>query len=196
MKVGITGGIGTGKSTVTRIFKSLGIPVYNADEAAKRLMLTNAQLSSALRELFGKDIFPEDKPFDRRKLAAIVFHQPELLAKLNSLVHPAVGEDYIQWQKHQTSPYTLREAAILFESGTHIDLDAVIMVDAPEELRIQRIKERDNRSEEEIKAIMQRQWSSEEIRSRANFIIKNDELHALLPQVLHIHQQLLAYGRK
>ncbi|HOS49218.1 MAG TPA: dephospho-CoA kinase, partial [Bacteroidia bacterium] len=181
MKVGITGGIGSGKSIVTRIFKSLEIPVYNADDAAKRLMNTNPILRSNLQKLFGEEIFPQEGQFDRKKLAAIVFHQPELLQKLNNLVHPAVGIDYQEWQQKQKAPYTIREAAILYESGTHVDLDAVIMVDAPENLRIERIKERDSRTENEIKAIIQQQWSSEELRARANFIIDNDDTHPVIP---------------
>ncbi len=196
MKVGITGGIGSGKSIVTKIFKSLGIPVYNADDAAKRLMNENQSLRNQLQEIFGNDIFPKEGLFDRKKLASIVFQQPELLQKLNSLVHPAVGKDYQEWQKKQNAPYTLREAAILYESGTHIDLDAVIMVDSPENLRIERIKNRDGRTEGEIKSIMQRQWPAGDLRSRANFIIENDETHPLIPQVLAIHQQLLSHGRK
>lgn len=196
MKVGITGGIGSGKSIVTRIFKSLEVPVYNADDAAKRLMNTNHVLRTKLQNLFGEDIFPSEGLFDRKKLAAIVFHQPELLQKLNTLVHPAVGIDYQEWQQKQNATYTIREAAILYESGTHIDLDAVIMVDAPENLRIERIKERDSRTENEIKAIIHQQWPAEELRARANFIIENDEAHPVIPQVLAIHQQLLSYGRK
>lgn len=196
MKVGITGGIGSGKSTVTKIFMSLGIPVYNADEAAKRLMSTNSKLRNELQHLFGVEIFPEDENFDRKKLASIVFNNPELLQQLNQLVHPAVGDDYQEWQQKQTAPYTLREAAILYESGTHIDLDAVIMVDAPEKIRIERIKERDGRSEDEIRAIIKRQWPSEKIRERATFIIDNDEIHAVIPQALQIHHQLLSHGRK
>lgn len=196
MKVGITGGIGSGKSIVTKIFKSLGIPVYNADEAAKRLMNENHSLRNQLQDIFGNDIFPAEGIFDRKKLAAIVFQQPELLHKLNNLVHPSVGSDYQDWQKNQTAPYTLREAAILYESGTHIDLDAVIMVDSPENLKIERIKKRDGRTEGEIKSIMQRQWPAEELRSRANFIIENDDTHPVIPQVLAIHQQLLSHARK
>ena len=196
MKVGITGGIGAGKSIVTKIFMSLGIPVYNADEAAKRLMSTNSKLRNELQHLFGVEIFPVDEDFDRKKLASIVFNNPELLQQLNQLVHPAVGDDYQEWQQKQTAHYTLREAAILYESGTHIDLDAVIMVDAPERIRIERIKERDGRSEDEIRAILKRQWPSEKIRERATFIIDNDEIHAVIPQALQIHQQLLSHGRK
>ncbi len=196
MKAGITGGIGSGKSIVAAIFKSLGIPVYNADEAAKRLMNENKVLHHELQQLFGVEIFPNDKIFDRKKLAATVFHQPILLQKLNALVHPVVNKDYLQWQTIQTAPYTIREAAILFESETHIDLDAVIMVDAPEQIRIERIKKRDGRSELEIKAIMKQQWPSEKIRSKANFIIENDGSNAVIQQVLQIHQQLLDNVRK
>lgn len=114
------------------------------------------------------------------------------MQKLNNLVHPAVGIDYQEWQQKQKAPYTIREAAILYESGTHVDLDAVIMVDAPENLRIERIKERDSRTENEIKAIIQQQWSCG-LRARANFIIDNDDTHPVIPQVLAIHQQLLSY---
>lgn len=190
-KVGITGGIGSGKSIVCQIFRLLGIPVYSADAHAKRLMQESPALRKALIKTFGENVYKTDGALDRQYLAGIVFHDAAKLDQLNQLVHPAVVEDYAQWVlQFPNAPYTLREAAILYESGTWKDLDAVLLVDAPEELRIKRVMTRDGRKEAEIRAIISRQWTSEKKKEYANYIIENDETHMVIPRVLEIHQLL------
>ncbi|CAN5468663.1 dephospho-CoA kinase [soil metagenome] len=192
-RVGITGGIGAGKSIVCTIFSTLGIPIYNADAAARRLMQEDVELKSELVKLFGKDAFDAAGNLNRTLIAKQVFNNEPLLLSLNAVVHPAVARDYARWEsQHTTAPYTLREAAILFESGTNIDLNHIILVDAPEEIRIQRVKERDQRSEEEIKAIISRQWTSEKKKSLSDDCIINDDQHLVIPQVLSIHEKLIS----
>jgi dephospho-CoA kinase len=191
-QVGITGGIGTGKSTVCRLFSLLGIPVYDADQRAKRLYETDETLQQEVKSLFGEDLFVDGK-LQRTLLAARVFGKPEKLHKLNNLVHPAVARDYQIWKTKQSdAPYVLREAALLFEAGADRGLDAVLVVTAPLELRIERVKARDpQRKETEIRAIIDRQWPEEKKIALASHVIHNDGLHALIPQVLTVHQELI-----
>lgn len=189
--IGITGGIGSGKSTICKIFNALNIPVYNADIAAKKLMLLNADLRKSLQENFGSEIFPNEGAFNKNQLAAIVFNDKEKLNLLNSLVHPAVKKDYEVWISKQNAPYCIREAAILFESGTNIGLDKTILVDAPDSIRINRVKNRDHRTEDQIKSIINQQWSSQKLRSLVDFVIENDNQHPVIPQVLSIHHKII-----
>jgi len=196
LSVGITGGIGSGKSMVCNCFKLLGIPVYNADLEGKRLMQENVDLKKSLIENFGQDVFNEDLSLNRSLLASIVFNDRDNLKLLNSIVHPIVAKDYQEWKvNQQNAPYIIREAAILYESNTWKDLDYVILVDAPEELRIRRIKNRDNRSDIEIRAIINQQWLSEKKRNLANSIIENDDHHLVLPQVMSLHCKFMNYDR-
>jgi dephospho-CoA kinase len=188
--IGITGGIGSGKSLVCRVFKLLGVPVYDADAAAKRLMETDPQVRNEIIRSFGPASFLNDGHLNRRYLAGIVFNDPEQLNKLNGIVHPAVAKDFKIWKSTCRAEYVIREAAILLESGTYHDLDGIILIESPEALQIQRVKERDNRSEEEIKSIISRQWTSENKRKYANFIIQNNLHTLLLPQILQIHRAL------
>ncbi len=191
-QVGITGGIGTGKSTVCRLFLLLGIPVYDADQRAKRLYETDETLQQEVKSLFGEDLFVDGK-LQRTLLAARVFGKPEELHKLNNLVHPAVARDYQFWKtKQPNAPYVLREAALLFEAGADRGLDAVLVVTSPLELRIERVKARDpQRKETEIRAIIDRQWPEEKKIALAGHVIHNDGLQALIPQVLKVHQELI-----
>ena len=190
-KVGITGGIGSGKSIVCNIFRLLGIPVYPADAHAKRLMEESPDLRASLVKAFGEKTYKSDSSLDRKYMAGIVFNDVEKLEQLNQLVHPAVVEDYARWgQQFPEAPYTIREAAILFESGTWKDLDTILLVDAPEEMRIKRVMSRDGRKEAEVRAIISRQWTSEKKKEYANYIIENDEAHMVIPRVLEIHQLL------
>ncbi len=191
-QVGITGGIGTGKSTVCRLFSLLGIPVYDADQKAKRLYETDETLQQEVKSLFGEDLFVDGK-LQRTLLAARVFGKPEELHKLNNLVHPAVARDYQFWKtKQPNAPYVLREAALLFEAGADRGLDAVLVVTSPLELRIERVKARDPlRKETEIRAIIDRQWPEEKKIALASHVIHNDGLQALIPQVLKVHQELI-----
>lgn len=186
--IGITGGIGSGKSLVCRFFSMLGIPVYDADAAARMLMEGDEELRKKIKGELGPDAYLPNGSLNRAWIAGIVFSDPLRLEQLNELVHPAVTAHFQQWKSKQQSPYVLREAAILLESGTYHDLDGIILVDAPEALRLQRVKDRDGRTEEEIRKIISRQWTSEEKRKYANFVVQNDSNTLLLPQLLSIHR--------
>ena len=195
IKIGITGGIGSGKTVVSKCFQLLGVPVYNADDAAKKLMNENIQLRILLINHYGKDVFNIDHSLNKSWLANKVFNDDTKLQELNSLVHPAVADDYLKWLfTHKDAIYTVKEAAILFETGLWKELDFVILVDAPEALRIKRVQSRDNRTVETIKAIIQRQWQSDKKRTFAHAIIENDDQHLVLPQVMNLHTKFLNYG--
>lgn len=190
LKVGLTGGIGSGKSTVARMFGLLGVPVYNADAASKRLYHTNKELMASLKAHFGDDIYTEDQ-LNRQKLAALVFNDPARLELLNRLVHPPTIRDAEEWMARQTAPYVIKEAALLFESGSVSGLDYVVGVYAPVHLRIKRTMDRDNVSREEVQARMNRQID-EGIKMRlCDFVITNNEQQLVIPQVLQLHRQLL-----
>ena len=189
---GITGGIGSGKTTVCRIFEALGIPVYYADDEAKRLMTEDAPLRARLVEAFGEATYLPDGALNRTYLAELVFNDAAQLERLNGLVHPAVGRHSAAWQRAQRDvPYTLKEAALLFESGSERMLDGVITVFAPEALRIARVTQRDRTTPAEVRARMAKQLSEAEKLRRADFIIHNDGEQALIPQVLAIHRQIV-----
>lgn len=190
LKIGLTGGLGSGKSTVAHIFEVLGIPVYYADAASKRLMNDDEKVKAAVQNAFGKEVYPEGK-LDRKYLAEIVFNDGKKLEKLNSIVHPATLRDADEWISKQTAPYAIKEAALIFESGSHQNLDYVIGVKAPLHLRLQRAMKRDNISHEEAMARINKQIN-EEIKMRlCDFIIINDEQQMVIPQVLALHQKLL-----
>lgn len=189
LKIGLTGGIGSGKSTVAKVFEVLGIPVYYADDAAKQLMNTDDALKQKIIHHFGKLVYNEGK-LDKKYLANIVFTSPEKLELLNSIVHPATLKDAEQWMQKQTTAYCIKEAALLFESGAHEFLDFVIGVCAPPPLRIQRTMQRDGISRDEVLARMNKQIE-ETIKMRlCDFVITNDEQQLLIPQVLDIHRNL------
>jgi dephospho-CoA kinase len=188
--IGLTGGMGSGKTTVANFFKELGITVYIADEAAKSLMNTSAEVKSKILSLLGEKAYPEGI-LDRKYVAAQVFNFEEKLEKLNSIVHPAVATDFENWKNSQNSPYVIYEAAILFEKGGDNKCDAVILVTAPYEERIKRIKSRDKSSEEEIEARMKHQWSDSKKRKLADFEIKNLNLPNTREQVRKLHEIIL-----
>jgi len=190
-RIGITGGIGSGKTYVASVFQSFGIPIFNADIQAKKLMTSSRKLIKLVKEEFGNDIY-KDSDLNKEKLASIVFSDSDKLQKLNSLVHPIVKEEFNNWYKKQTSPYVIKEAAILFESNSHIGLDAVICVSAPLELRVKRLLNRDNYSEKEIKKRIENQISQEEKQKLSDYIIVNDEKELLLPKIIRIHKELLS----
>lgn len=190
IKVGITGGIGSGKSVVCNIFQTLGIEVYSADNEAKK-MLDDSQMKEKILEIFGSQILKSGL-VDRKKLAEIVFKDKLALQKLNSIIHPAVKKHFDDWAKMpHDSPYVLKEAAILFESGTNKGLDFVITVTAPEELRLKRVISRDKISEAEVLKRMENQMTEKEKIKLSDFVIKNDEQDLLIPQVLEIHNKIL-----
>jgi dephospho-CoA kinase len=191
--VGITGGIGSGKSTVAKIFSILGIPVYFADDRAKWLMANNQELKKQIRETFGQESYLKDGSVNRTFLASEVFSDDIKVKKINALVHPVVKRDFETWVKQQKSPYVLKEAALLFETGSYKDLDKTINVSAPLKIRITRIVLRDPyRSEQQIHDIIDKQLPDEEKNKLADFVIKNSDNKHLIPQVLKIHQELIS----
>jgi dephospho-CoA kinase len=198
LQIGITGGIGSGKSLVCKIFHCLGVPVYDADSHAKGLMTTDGILVSEIKKEFGELSYNIDGSLNRAYLSHTVFNDTKQLEILNRLVHPRVGADYRHWvEQHKNHPYVLKEAALLFESGSHQSLDKVIVVYAPEELRIQRVLRRDkHRSADQVLAIMQNQMSEEEKMKMADYKIRNDEAILIIPQVLELHQRFISMQSK
>ena len=190
LKIGLTGGIGSGKSTVAKVFEVLGTPVYYADVEAKKLMNKNEGLKQKIKELFGAAIYT-DGALNRAALADIVFNDPQKLEQLNALVHPVTINDANQWLLQQKSPYAIKEAALIFESGISEFLDYVIGVYAPAPLRIQRVMQRDHTSKEAVMARLNNQMDEDEKMQLCNFVITNNEQQLLVPQVLALHEQLL-----
>lgn len=191
LKLGITGGIGSGKTTVCRLFELLGISVYYADEESKKLLDEDKEVKKQVVDIFGNPILNDAGSIDRKKLAGIVFNNKERLEKLNSILHPAVGLHFENWLKKQKSPYILKEAAILFESGAFKQVDKVLTVVAPLELKIQRTMKRDGVSKEDVESRIKLQMSDEEKIKRSDFVINNNEQELLIPQVLALHNQLI-----
>ena len=197
LRIGITGGIGSGKTTVCKIFETLQIPVYYADDRAKWLMVNSPTLQNGIRQLFGKKAFGEDGSLNRAHISSIAFKDTAKLQKLNALVHPAVFVDGENWQQEQLAlgvPYTIKEAALIYESGSHQTLDKVIVVTAPEELRIDRVMKRDGLPAEAIRDRIARQMPEEDKVARADYVIHNDGEQSLIKQVLAIHHQLIDQG--
>ncbi len=190
LKVGITGGIGSGKTSVCMVFETLGIPVYYADTQAKQLMNTDPELKASLQSYFGSGIY-YDGTLDRRRMAEIIFNDKTALEKVNNWVHPAVARDFEIWCTRQTSPYVLEEAAIIFESNITHRFDKVILVTAPDTIRIERVCVRDHVTPEAVRERMANQWSEEKKISLADYIIHNDNIHMVTPQVMEIHKKLL-----
>lgn len=190
--VGITGGIGSGKSTVCKLFTLLGIPVYTADDRAKWLMSHEPQLKEKILTSFGTESYTSNGELNRGYLAETVFSNPEKVAALNALVHPAVGKDFADWVGQQNAPYLIKEAALLFETGAAKELDYVINVSSPLRVRMARVLLRDpQRTEEQVNQIINQQLPDEEKNELADFSIKNTDNKLLLPQVIALHEQLL-----
>lgn len=190
-KIGITGGIGSGKSTVCRVFSALGIPVYYADEAAKRLMQHDHLLKTAIREHFGHEAYDSTGNLDRVFLAKTVFNNKEKLAMLNSLVHPVTIRDAENWAGKQEAPYVIKEAALMFESEAFHYVDKVIGVSAPLALRMKRTMDRDRVDRDEVMRRMKNQMDEETKMKMCDYIIYNDEQQAVIPQVLDLHEKIL-----
>ncbi len=188
--MGITGGIGSGKSIICKVFELLGVPVYYADIRANWLTNNNLQLKKEIKELLGRQAYDENGLYNRKWIANQVFADTELLKMLNMLIHPRVLDDTEQWLKsHKSQPYVIREAAI--SNAVGYDLDKIIVVSCPIEIRIKRIKERDpHRSEEQIRAIIARQKSEEEFIKIADYQVINDNNQLILPQILRLDQTL------
>ena len=190
LKVGLTGGIGSGKSTVAKVFEILGIPVYYADNAAKKLMKEDDDLKQLLVKEFGNAIYLNGE-LNRTHLSSLVFNNPKKLEALNAIVHPATIADADRWMQKQTAPYAVKEAALIFESHANNYLDKVIGVFAPTQLRIQRVMLRDRISEEAILARINKQMDEEKKMQLCDFIITNDTLNLIIPQILKVHHSLL-----
>lgn len=189
MVVGLTGGIGSGKSTIAKAFAALGIAVFNSDEQAKALIATDAQVKKRIIAAFGEEAYHNGE-YNRAYIAQIVFNNSEKLAILNGIVHPALAEYFKQWAKAQTSPYVLKEAAILFESGSYKDCDYIITVTAPEEVRIARVMARDHCTETQVRARMAQQWSDAQRIALSNAVIENIDLEKAKKEVKRINNEL------
>ncbi len=194
LRIGLTGGIGSGKSTVAKVFEVLGVPVYYADDAAKRIMNKDEELKEKIKQEFGESVYSDGK-LNRKLLAGIVFNAPEKLNQLNALTHPATIADAERWMQSQTTPYCIKEAALIFESGAQEFLDYVIGVTAPAPLRMQRTMQRDGISREAVVARMDKQMDDAIKMKLCDFILTNDEQEMLLPQVLVLHEKLLLLSK-
>lgn len=191
MIIGLTGGIGSGKTTVGKIFSTLGIPVYEADTASKKIIDTDKGLQAKLQDLLGENIVTPEGLIDRSRMASLIFNDEELLKKTNALIHPAVGDDFMNWAQEQSKPYVIKEAAILFESGSYKQCDKIIVVEAPEELRIKRVMERGNVSRKEVLERMKNQWPQEQKVQMADYVVHNDLQYSVIKQVLAIHEDII-----
>ncbi|PVX50775.1 dephospho-CoA kinase [Balneicella halophila] len=183
LKIGLTGGIGSGKTTAARVFEMLGAPIYFADARAKELMHTDELLRKKIQETFGDQIYKAQQ-LDRKALAKIVFNDEKALEKVNGLVHPVVRKDFHNWAQQQDAPYVIEESAILFETGLYIDFDYLVSVISPMEERIARLQERDNTTVEKIEARMKAQVNDEIRKEKSDYILKNGKDDLLLPQII------------
>lgn len=190
LKIGLTGGIGSGKTTVAKVFEYLGVPVFYADLEAKKCMQSDAILIKQLKETFGNDIYV-DRKLQKDRLARIIFNDNSALDTINRLVHPAVQKEFKDWCLIQNTHYVMKEAAILFESGSDKELDQIVCVSAADDLRKQRIMQRDNVTESQVLERMSKQWQQSRKIALADFHISNDEKQLLIPQVLKVHSLLL-----
>lgn len=189
--VGLTGGIGSGKSTIAAMFHELGVPVYNSDERAKLLMNTSKKIRKQLVELLGKKAFLDDK-LNKTFIAKKVFNDADLLEQLNRIVHPVVRKDFLKWTKKQDTAYVIQETALLFENNAQDLYDTVILITAPKELRIERVLSRDETSKEQIIARMNNQLDDENKLELANLVIENIDLKSTALKVLKVHEAILA----
>jgi dephospho-CoA kinase len=193
IQVGITGGIGSGKSVVCQVLKVLGIPVYNADEESKKILDSDEKVIEAVIHLIGPDAYVSKGCANRTYIAGVVFNHPEKLQALNAILHPAVQDHYRNWvTTHKDSAVVAKEAAIMFESGSYKDMNAVVAVTAPLEIRINRVVERDGKNRNEIQKIIERQLSQDEVVKRSDFVICNDDQQLVIPQLLQILEKIKA----
>ncbi|SEM12288.1 dephospho-CoA kinase [Aquimarina amphilecti] len=188
--IGLTGGIGSGKSTVAKMFADLGVPIYIADDEAKKLMHDDLSVKNQIIELLGVESYIEEE-LNRPFIADKVFNNKELLEKLNSIVHPAVADHFVKWKNKQKSEYVIKEAAILFENGGYQQCDFTILVTAPEETRIKRVLKRDNTTKSQVLARLKNQWKDSKKIPLANFVIINTKLEETWLQVKKIHNKVI-----
>lgn len=193
--VGLTGGIGSGKTTVANLFSELNVPIYIADKEAKALMNKSKVIKRKLIQLFGKDAYKAEE-LNRPYLAEQIFNDKNLLQQMNAIVHPKVASHFKRWMKKQAAPYCIKEVAILFENGSYVNCDKVITVIAPLEIRISRVLQRDQTTTSKIKAIIKNQWQDQERMKLSDYVISNDDnLQHLKYQINEIHQKLLVYAQ-
>ena len=192
IKVGISGGIGSGKTTVSKVFQTLGVPVFYADDVVKNLYNTDERLQKAMIDLFGATIYENGK-LQTQLLAALIFNNNHLLQQVNELTHPLVSTAFAQWTERQKAPYVMLEAAILFECGMDTLMDINISISAPENVRIARVMQRGGISEEQLSLRMSQQWNDEQRNAKADYVIINDNKEALLPQITTIHEKILTH---
>jgi len=191
--VGLTGGIGSGKTTVGKLFKKLGIPVYNSDKQAKKLMKSSKTVRNDVKKLLGSEAYVDNK-LNKVYVASKVFNNKDLLQQLNAIIHPAVRKHFQKWVKKKKSSYVIQETAILLENSMQYFYDKIILVTAPEGVRIARIKERDSSTDDQIKARMQNQWNDKRKIPLADFIIENKELNQTVIKVKEVHGLLLDHS--
>ncbi len=189
--IGITGGIGAGKTTISNMFALLGVPVYNSDERAKYLMVHDESLIGNVVELLGKEAYHDDRTLNRPFVAESIFDNLVMLSRINGIVHPAVEKDFKAWQKQYEVPYVLKEAALIFESGSFLSLDAVINIHSPVDIRVKRVMKRDQADAESVKKRMQHQWPDDRRQQMADFSIFNDGSKSLIRQVLDMNTYLI-----
>lgn len=194
IKVGITGGIGSGKSTVCKVFRVIGIPVFEADVVAKQLMNSEIIIREQLINVFGSSVYLPDQTIDRKFLSGMVFNNPSLLEQLNAIVHPVVRKTFADWCQKQQSPYIIHEAAILFESGFYKMMDKTITVVTDETERIDRVMKRNGITEEQVRQRIQNQWTDEQRIKLADYIIGNNDNELIIPQILEIDKKIRANG--
>ena len=192
MKLGITGGIGSGKTSVCRVFNVLGIPVFSADPEARKIMENDIDIKNEINAIVGKDIYPEGH-LDRMELASLIFNNKKLLEKVNSLVHPVVFNNFIRWTEKQMAPYVIMEAAILFESGGYKLVDRVATIVAPVEERISRVTQRNMLNRHQVMERIKNQMTDEERISMSDYIIHNSENDMIIPVILDINKDLLTH---
>jgi dephospho-CoA kinase len=196
LKIGLTGNIGSGKTTVAKVFELLGIPVFYADDEAKKAMVTDEILIASLKQTFGAESYFEDGSLNRKYIAGIVFNNEAELQKLNALVHPATFRAFDHWLLHiKHAPYVIKEAALLFESGSYKMCDRSLLVSAPLENRIARVMQRDNVSRTEVEKREARQFTEDKKRQLADDIIVNDDWQLVIPQVLELHRLYLSLAK-
>tara|TARA_B110000046_G_scaffold52102_1_gene58174 strand:- start:49213 stop:49824 length:612 start_codon:yes stop_codon:yes gene_type:complete len=192
LKVGITGGIGSGKSAVCNILKNLGVPIFSSDGVGRKILNNDESLKSQIKKNFDSDMYTSAGTIDRERMAKLVFNNPDELKKLNELVHPRVKSEFESWcKKNEEKPYVVKEAAILFETSQHKELDKMVTVFCPKDERIRRIKKRDDTTQESIEKRMLHQYTDAERNALADFIIMNDGKEDFLPQVMELHELLL-----
>ncbi len=194
IRVGLTGGIGSGKTIVGNIFSMLGVPVFSADNEAKLLLGTNRSVRSRLISIFGPDIYLPNQTIDRKKFASIIFNDQYLLKQVNEIVHPEVHRAFYEWSEKQKAPFVLYEAAILFETGHYRNMDYTILVVADENVRLRRVVQRDSHTEGQVRERMISQWNDEQKMKLTNFIIQNNGRELIIPQVLEIIKTIKTDG--